>query len=634
MSKDAAPKTEPNDARDTAPSTTPTTTPATTPTTTPTTTPGTGPADVYATRLSTHRKENQKWQRWDRILSNLRLLSFVVTLVAGWFAFGAHTIPGLAVLPPAVIFSALLIAHDRVIQSKKNTGRKADYYEAGIARLEDRWMGKGHSGVEFDEPGHPYANDLDVFGEGSMFERICTGRTPPGQQALANWLTIPADAATARKRQAAVAELTERLELREDLALLGEDLRSQFSPKALIAWAEHPSVFEPKKSLNIVATALSALSVGGLVAWLGFGLGPLPFLFALVPQLIFAAMLRKKIRPVLQAVETPTRDLFLIRDLLARLEREPAESPLLKSLHARLLSDGLSPSARIAELRRLADLLDARRNQLFAPIAGLFLWGTQLGLAIERWRVAWGDVLEEWMLAAGDYEALASLSGYAYENPDSIFPDITDGEPSLMGRGLGHPLLPNDACVRNDLSLGGEERALIISGSNMSGKSTFLRTAGCNIVLALAGAPVRAESMSLSPLAIAASIQINDSLLTGTSHFYAEIKRLRQIVELSQAGVTVLFLLDEILHGTNSHDRRIGASAVVKGLVERGALGLVTTHDLALAKIADEMAPAIANVHFQDHLEEGRMAFDYQMRPGVVEKSNALELMRAVGLDV
>ena len=614
MSQDAAPKTEPS--------------------TTAVTTPGTGPADVYAFRLATHREENQKWQRWDRILSNLRLLSFVVTLVAGWLAFGAHTIPGLVALPPAVIFVALLIAHDRVIQSKKNTGRKTDYYEAGIARLEDRWMGEGHSGIEFDEPGHPYANDLDVFGEGSMFERICTGRTPPGQQALANWLTIPADAATARERQAAVAELTDRLELREDLALLGEDLRSQFSPKALIAWAEHPSAFEPKTSLNIVATALSTLSVGGLVAWLGFGLGPLPFLFALVPQLIFAAMLRKKISPVLQAVETPTRDLSLIRDLLARLEREPGESPLLKSLHARLLSDGLSPSARIAELRRLTNLLDARRNQLFAPIAGLFLWGTQLGLATERWRVAWGDVLEEWMLASGDYEALASLSGYAYENPDSIFPEITDGEPHLMGRGLGHPLLPNDACVRNDLSLGGEERALIISGSNMSGKSTFLRTAGCNIVLALAGAPVRAESMSFTPLAIAASIQINDSLLTGTSHFYAEIKRLRQIVELSQAGVTVLFLLDEILHGTNSHDRRIGASAVVKGLVERGALGLVTTHDLALAKIADEMAPAIANVHFQDHLEGGRMAFDYQMRPGVVEKSNALELMRAVGLDV
>jgi DNA mismatch repair ATPase MutS len=294
----------------------------------------------------------------------------------------------------------------------------------------------------------------------------------------------------------------------------------------------------------------------------------------------------------------------------------------------------MSPARRIAELRRLTDLLDARRNQLFAPLAALFLWGTQIGLAVERWRLQWGSVLEDWLVAAGEFEALASLSGYAYENPDAIFPEICDGEPELRARALGHPLLPNDKCVRNDLELGGERRALIISGSNMSGKSTYLRTAGCNILLALAGAPVRAASLRLTPLAIAASIQISDSLLEGTSHFYAEIKRLRQVVKLSQSGLPVLFLLDEILHGTNSHDRRIGASAVVKGLVERGALGLVTTHDLALAKIADEMAPAIENVHFQDHLEQGRMAFDYRIREGVVEKSNALELMRAVGLDV
>ena len=592
------------------------------------------PATVYAQRLAAHNEEHGKWQRWDRVLSNLRLLSFVVALVVGWFAFGAHSIAGILTLPPALVFLALLIAHDRVIQMKKSSGRKAACYEAGIARLEDRWMGAGHSGDEYDEVGHPYSNDLDVFGEGSMFERVCTSRTPPGQLALASWLKTPARAQVARERQAAVAELTDRLELREDLALLGEELRSQFSPKALIAWAEGERTFEPKKALNVVATALSAISIAGLVAWLGFGLGPLPFLFALVPQLIFAAVLRKRIAPVLRDVEAPTRDLALMRDLLARLEHEQVTSPLLVSLHERLLTEGVSPATRIAELRRLADMLDARRNQLFAPIAGLMLWGTQLGLAIERWRLEWGDVLEDWMLAAGDFEALASLSGYAYENPDSIFPDIVEGEPQLTGRAMGHPLLPLQSCVRNDLNLGGEQRALIISGSNMSGKSTFLRTAGCNIVLALAGAPVRAESLTLTPLAIAASIQINDSLLTGTSHFYAEIKRLRLIVELSEADFPVLFLLDEILHGTNSHDRRIGASAVVKGLVERGALGLVTTHDLALAKIADEMTPAIANVHFQDHMEEGRMAFDYRMQKGVVEKSNALELMRAVGLDV
>ncbi|MBW2390117.1 MAG: DNA mismatch repair protein MutS [Deltaproteobacteria bacterium] len=564
----------------------------------------------------------------------MRLASFGIAAVTGWFAFGQHSISGGWVLPPALAFVALLVAHDRTIQSRKRAARRVDYYEAGIARLEDRWMGQGNAGDEFDEPGHPYAHDLDLFGEGSLFERVCTARTPVGQETLATWLKTQASAEVARARQAAVVELTPRLELREDVALLGEDLKTQFNSKAMIAWANAPSVFEAKKSLNWIAAAASGLSVAGLVAWLAAGLGPLPFLFALIPQTIFGALMRKRVSPILATVEKPTRDLALLRDLLSRLENETVSSPLLVSLRERLQTEGLSCAKRIAELRSLTDLLDARRNQFFAPVALLFLWSTQLGLAIERWRIQWGGVLEDWLLAAGEFEALVSLSGYAYENPGSIFPEVCDGEPELIARGMGHPLLPDEQCVRNDLELGAGRRALIISGSNMSGKSTYLRTAGCNILLALTGAPVRAESLRLTPLAIAASIQINDSLLEGTSHFYAEIKRLRQIVKLCDGELPVLFLLDEILHGTNSHDRRIGASAVVKGLVERGALGLVTTHDLALAKIADEMSPAIANVHFQDHLEDGKMMFDYRMRPGVVEKSNALELMRAVGLDV
>jgi DNA mismatch repair ATPase MutS len=231
-------------------------------------------------------------------------------------------------------------------------------------------------------------------------------------------------------------------------------------------------------------------------------------------------------------------------------------------------------------------------------------------------------------------EALAALAGYAYEHPNDIFPEISERGPVFEGRALGHPLLPDERCVRNDLQLGCEPQALVVSGSNMSGKSTYLRTAGCNALLALAGAPVRAESLRISPLAIGASIQIADNLREGTSHFYAEIQRLRGIMDLTAAALPVLFLLDEILHGTNSHDRRIGASAVVRQLVERGCLGLVTTHDLALAKIADELAPRVVNVHFQDHLEDGKMCFDYTLQTGVVSKSNALELMRSVGLDV
>jgi DNA mismatch repair ATPase MutS len=234
----------------------------------------------------------------------------------------------------------------------------------------------------------------------------------------------------------------------------------------------------------------------------------------------------------------------------------------------------------------------------------------------------------------GEFEALSSLAGHAYERPQDPFPELVE-ETRFDGEGLGHPLIPEFRNVRTDLRLGDEgPRVLIVSGSNMSGKSTLLRTLGTNTVLALAGATVRARSLRLSPLQVGASIRIQDSLQAGASRFYAEITRLRQIVELTEQELPVLFLLDEILHGTNSHDRLIGAEGVVRGLTGRRAIGLVTTHDLALARIADELEPHAANVHFEDHLENGKMSFDYQLRPGIVQRSNALELMRSVGLEV
>jgi DNA mismatch repair ATPase MutS len=231
-------------------------------------------------------------------------------------------------------------------------------------------------------------------------------------------------------------------------------------------------------------------------------------------------------------------------------------------------------------------------------------------------------------------EALSALASYAYEHPDDPFPEFTGDTPWFDGQALGHPLLPEIRSVRNDVRLGAGLRVLIVSGSNMSGKSTLLRTVGTNTVLAMAGAPVRARSLRLSPLAVGASIRVMDSIQGGSSRFYAEITRLRHLVDMTRGPLPLLFLLDELLHGTNSHDRRIGAEAVVRTLVDRGAIGLITTHDLALVHIAEALAPRGANVHFEDHLENGRISFDYRMREGVVEKSNALELMRSIGLDV
>jgi DNA mismatch repair ATPase MutS len=262
------------------------------------------------------------------------------------------------------------------------------------------------------------------------------------------------------------------------------------------------------------------------------------------------------------------------------------------------------------------------------------LWTPYWAIQAENWRRESGVAVRRWLTAMGAIEALSSLASHAFEHPEDPFPEFAENGPWLEAEDIAHPLLPEERAIRNSVRLGGELRVLIVSGSNMSGKSTLLRTLGSNVALAQAGATVRARRMRISPLALGASIRVTDSLQEGVSRFYAEILRLRQILDEASGQLPVLFLIDEFLHGTNSHDRRIGAEAMVRGLLDRGAIGLITTHDLALADIADGLGERAANVHFEDRVQNGRIEFDYVMRPGIVRKSNAIELMRSVGLEV
>jgi len=345
---------------------------------------------------------------------------------------------------------------------------------------------------------------------------------------------------------------------------------------------------------------------------------------------------RAAVDRVVAAVEEAAHELLLLSGVLARLERERFRSPRLATLAQSLVSEGEPPSRRIAKLGRILENLDSRDN-VFVRVAEVFiLWTAHWALAVEEWRRHSGAVVRSWLSAMGEIEALCSLASHAYENPDDPYPELVAGPPALEAADIGHPLIPPGRLVRNDVCLGGAAgpRVLVVSGSNMSGKSTFLRTLGVNCVLAQAGAPVRARRLRLSPLSVGASIRVVDSLQEGVSRFYAEILRLRQILDLTENSRPVLFLIDEVLHGTNSHDRRIGAEALVHGLVERGAVGLITTHDLALAEITSRLGEKAANVHFEDQIENGKIHFDYRMRPGVVRKSNAIELMRQVGLEI
>jgi DNA mismatch repair ATPase MutS len=329
--------------------------------------------------------------------------------------------------------------------------------------------------------------------------------------------------------------------------------------------------------------------------------------------------------------------------LLERLEREPFSSPGLAGLRSRLLVDGTPATQEIRRLVRLVDRLDWAQNLFFRPIAAALVWMPQFAIAIEQWRIRYGPHVGGWVAAIGEFEAMSSLACFAYERPDAVFPELVDSSERLYdAEGLIHPLIPAAEAIANDVKLGGDTRPSpegdirlwIVSGSNMSGKSTLLRAVGLSVVLAWAGAPVTARRLRLTRLRLGASMRASDSVIDHRSRFYAEISRLKDVVDLARSGQPLLFLLDELLSGTNSHDRRLGAQALLIGLVDRDAIGLATTHDLALAEIAEHLNGRAVNVHFEDRLEGGQILFDYHLRPGVVARGNALELMRAVGLDV
>jgi hypothetical protein len=585
------------------------------------------PSQEYKTRLAARRQTLERYRKLDRTVATVRLLVGLSFFVLLWIGFRWF------LLVPAVAFVILVAYHDSVLARARRTLRSIAFYERGLARIEDRWIGTGDSQTSFGAESHPYAADLDIFGKGSLFELLNTARTRSGEEVLGRWLLEASGREEILARQEAIEELRNNVDLREDLAVLGEDVRAEVHPRLIVEWGALPPILDS----NWAQAAAPVLSAFTILACIRYefvdGSGWLA-LVTIVLQSALGLAYRNRVRDVMSAVDQPGKDLKLLALVLARLEREDWRSSRLRTLREGIIAGGVPASIAIRRLRRLIDLLQYRLSPIFALLSAPFFWATHFSFAIERWRRRHGPSIERWLSVIGESEALCALAGFAFEHPGDPFPEILETGPRFEAEEMCHPLLPAARCVSNSLSLGAGLQMLVVSGSNMSGKSTLLRTAGVNSVLALAGAPVRAKRLRLSVLRIGATVRVLDSLQAGTSRFYAEIQRLHDIMVLAKGPVAVFFLLDEILHGTNSHDRAIGAEAVLRGLIAQGAIGLVTTHDLALAKVADALAPRAANAHFEDHLENGRMMFDYHLRPGVVEKSNALELMRAVGLDV
>ena len=590
--------------------------------------------EEYKQRLKDRESRVARHEQIHIRLGYVRLSLFLVAAVMGWDAFWRHRLTPWWMVAPLILFVFIAAYHSRILRGRDLAERAIAFYHNGLARIEDRWAGTGQTGERFNDPHHVYAADLDLFGNASLFELLATARTRMGEETLAKWLLTPSAVDQIKERHSAVRELSGQLDLREDLAILGEDASVGVFPEALLRWAEAPNRMKPRW-IPWLAAILSVSAILGAVVWGTLRIAT-PFILIVLIEAVIAYRLRKPLEELFDGSEQALGDLTLLSGVLARLEQHGFRAPRLQSLQAELSSDQIAGSRAVARLRTIVDLIHSRHNMIVGIVNVPLMYSVQVGFAAERWRHAHGHAARSWLRVIGEIEAVVCFANYSYEHPHDPFPEfIQDGTALFEGTEIGHPLVPAARCVRNDVRLADGKRVFLVSGSNMSGKSTLLRTVGVNTVLAMAGAPVRAEGLRLTALHVGASIRVNDSLQNGSSRFYAEITRLRKLFDLAgDGGPSLLFLLDELLQGTNSNDRRVGAEGIVHALLNRGAIGLVSTHDLALAEIGGSLNGQLCNVHFREEFENGRMHFDYKLRAGVVTQSNGLALMRSIGLDV
>jgi hypothetical protein len=601
------------------------------------------PRAEYSKRLEVHLRIAEVKELNHRRAGNFKLAVIAAGLALAWLSLHSGLFSPYWIAAPVALYIVSAILHGFALRAQKRAESAAAFYQRGIARIEDRWPGNGAAGERFRDPQHVYAEDLDIFGTGCLFELLSTARLPMGEEFLAKWLSSGSALPDILERHNVIADLREKLDLREQLAMLGEDLRVRLDPSRLCRWAEEGNVL-PTGPWRAVSAFLAAAFAGALLYYLGTA-KVVPVLVVVLFEAAIYRWLKQGAARVSDGVGTNGEGLILFAEILQRLEDEQFSSARLQSFVAHLKSGDEPASKAIRDLARIGYWIDARGGLIAKMLELPALYTVQVGLAAESWRRKYGRSLRTWVEITGEVEALISLATYSYEHPADPFPAFVDNsntpnaaqpfaQPVFEGDELGHPLIAAAKCVRNSVRLNAETRVMLVSGSNMSGKSTFLRTAGINAVLAMAGAPVRAKSLRMTPVNLGSSIRRVDSLQENRSSFYTEILRIRDVFELTEGIAPVFFLFDELLEGTNSNDRKIGAEGLFRALLDRRAVGVVTTHDLALTELTGALSSVVRNVHFQDYVEDGKMRFDHKLRDGVVAKSNALELMRLIGLKV
>ena len=603
--------------------------------------------EEYRTRAARFGKQADDQGARSRLISNLRGLSFGVAVVSTIVALTgrAETLTGALAALGFACFVALLVVHARIIEAEDSARRWARVNRDAERRVNGKWRELPENGARFADAAHPYAGDLDLFGPGSLFQRLSVAHTRYGQEALARFLSGPAPRDAILARQGAVRALAAELETRqrlEALALAASEPDGKQrahkpapDPEPLLAWAESEPELTKKPALIWLARTLPFLSIAGIVGAMSFGLPVLAWGVPIAVSLLLNLATRDVTGRVFVAVSSTEGAFLRYGAMLEVLERLDLPSPLVAEMKQRITRDGKPPSQAMAEFRSAVSWYDLRHNGLVHPFANaLLLWDIHCTVRLESWQKGAGKAAREWFRALGELEALSSFAGLLHDDPRVCFPELAADGVVFEADGLAHPLINPEVRVENDVTLPAAGRALLVTGSNMSGKSTMLRSMGIAAVMAMAGAPVAARRLRLSRLAVRTSMRISDSLEQGVSHFYAEVRKLKVVLDATAEQLPVLFLLDEVLHGTNSRERQVGARWVLGELMARGAVGAVSTHDMELCRLPDDLMTQVEQVHFQESVKEGEMTFDYKLRSGPVTAGNALRLMKIVGLDV
>jgi len=602
-------------------------------------------ATVYSRRRDAFAVEERRLARLSFRFSLLRgtlfalfaACLFVILLRAGkpgfeWWLGAAFWL---------VAFLAVLPAHDRLIARLRRQGELRQINEEGLLRLARDWAGLPlPAAPNPGDQGLPLARDLSLFGRASVFHLLGTVHTPPGKKTLASWLLNAAPPREIASRQEAVAELGPEIELRQQLEVRArpmEKVPPDIEP--FLSWAEGDPWLLGRPWLIWTFRALAAATVGmGLVV----ALTPLTIGFFLIFVLINLAVshfLGERTHGTFNRVEAREGEFQLYAEALELMVERPFTSPELRRLAGDLTLRNEPAHRWMTLLHKRVELSESRHSALLHfPLQVILLWDFHILHLLEKWQRAAGRHVRGWLGALGRFEALSALAVLRFDHPGWAFPTIAEGEPRIEASGLGHPLIADAKRVVNDVAIGPAGTFLLVTGSNMSGKSTLLRSVGVNTVLAQAGSPVAATALRLPPVTLATSVLIEDSLAEGVSFFMAELKRIKLIVELADRchaeGGTLLYLLDEILRGTNSQERQVAVRRVLVHLLRKGALGAISTHDLELAELADLKAVCVP-VHFRETIHPGGdppMTFDYKVRPGVATTVNALKLMELVGL--